>query len=104
MGIDYDVQRLIDMLNALARTSYGNPKFFEILDREGQVPRVVFSMGARTSATWEGIAELGLMQDFTVVITGFDAESYNDVNVEAIEGQLVNLTLEPFQRCNNLTL
>ena len=63
VGIDYGVQRLVDMLRALAETSYGNPKFFEIQDTEGQVSKVVFSMGARTSATWEGIAELGLMQD-----------------------------------------
>ena len=62
VGIDCDVNRLADMLEALGRTSYGNPKFFEILDRGGQVSRVVFSMGARTSAPWEGIAELDLMQ------------------------------------------
>ena len=34
---------------------------------------------------------LGLMQDYTVVITGFDQESYADANVGILEGRLCSI-------------
>ena len=31
------------------------------------------------------------MQDFTVVITGYDAEAYSDANMDALEGQIIGI-------------
>ena len=90
LGINADTEQFAAMLECLSNSSYGSPKYFSV-DTGGQVTTVKFSMGPRTTAVWGSIDLLGLMQDYTVVITGFDQESYADANVGTLEGRLCSI-------------
>ena len=90
LGINADTEHFAAMLECLSNSTYGSPKYFSV-DTGGQVTTVKFSMGPRTTAVWGSIDLLGLMQDYTVVITGFDQESYADANVGVLEGRLCSL-------------
>ena len=63
IGIDGDVEHFKDMLEALGRSAYGPAKFFQGVDNWYQSKEIKFAMGARTSAQWESIEELGLSAD-----------------------------------------